>query len=277
MTDNAGSQSDNLISIVMLVHNAPLYARHSIKTLRRAGRTGYELIVLDNASDLKTRRMLTAMHHAGDIDKLILLNENTFFARGNNIGSRLCDKRSKYILLLNSDVEIRNRKWLDKLLELHDHRGVTSFGISDHIYVKADGFCFLIDRDIYDQYKMDETFEWWWSLTKLQGDLLKAGYHITAVNDHEAYVHHYGQKSGTAWKAAKGIDFNGEGVADWFGGKSIRVIEKVDADPADCVYSPYDRVNIILKLKAIRKAISQQLKRFRLSSLRAKKKSAQNA
>nr|WP_255319581.1 glycosyltransferase [Dendrosporobacter quercicolus] len=244
----------------MLVHNAPLYTAHSLKTLKQAGAEDCELIVLDNASGLKTKKLLTNMQHSGYIDKLVFLNQNTLFAKGNNIAAKLCSANSRYILLLNSDVEIRHKAWLKTLLDLHQ-RGATAFGVcDDYPYTRGDGYCFLIDRDLYDTYQLDEEFEWWWSVTKLQAELLNAGHRVAAVRNHERLLYHYGGKSGRAWKNSKGMQVEGETVVKWFKANSIMLIDSVATDEQGSIYQPYAPINIWLKLQKFRKSASKRLR-----------------
>lgn len=65
-----------MISIIMLVHGAPIYAKNTIETLQKT-KEKFELIVLDNASDKKTKKMLLKLQEKGLIDKLIYSKENT--------------------------------------------------------------------------------------------------------------------------------------------------------------------------------------------------------
>lgn len=87
----------------------------------------------------------------------------------------------------------------------------------------------LIDKFLYDKYNLDEHFEWWWSVTKLQSQLLAEGYKIRAVNNHEEFIHHYGGKSGDAWKNAKGMKTKKKVILDWFNEKkeNVEIIDKL--------------------------------------------------
>lgn len=95
--------------------------------------------------------------------------------------------------------------------------------------IRADGYCMLIDKHLYDRYQLDEHFEWWWSITKLQSQILNEGLKIRAVKNHEHYIHHYGGKSGDGWKGALGMDINIEEVKRWFDNKkeNVEIIEKI--------------------------------------------------
>jgi glycosyltransferase involved in cell wall biosynthesis len=229
-----------MISIIMLTYNAPEFVEHSIMTLRqRTKGVDYELIVLDNNSKIKTRKLLLKLQNKGYIDKIIFEGKNTFFAKGNNTASRLCAKGSTHILLLNSDVEICDGYWLKNLLDRHE-RGAISYGVCEgEPHIRADGYCFLIDKDLYLKYKLDEQFEWWWSVTKLQGQLLKDMYAVKAVKEHKDQLIHYGGMSGNAWKRSQGMAVEGKEVKQWFDMHHVDIIEKVCGNGNDVSESAF--------------------------------------
>ena len=221
-----------MISIIMLVHNAKKYTVHSIKTLMQTDNRGsYELIVVDNDSNKATKKALLKLEQKVFIDKLLYLNENTLFAKGNNIGSKICSDDSDYILLLNSDVEIRNKEWLDLMLKLHPKKGgITTLGICPEPYLRGDGYALLIDKSLYLKYKLDENFEWWWSVTKLQALVLKDDYEVIAVQNHDDILYHFGGMSGGAWQHAKGLNTEGEEIKRWYQNRKVKVIKELDVD-----------------------------------------------
>lgn len=242
----------------MLSHNAAKYTKHALKTLKNAnGGYPYELIVLDNASDETTKKMLSEMKKEGYIDKLIFEKTNTYFAKGNNIASQYCDPNSKYILLLNSDVEIRDKYWLRLLVENHK-RGSTAYGVCEgDPFTRGDGYCFLIDKDLYLKYKLDETFEWWWSVTKLQAQLLNDGYELFAVKKHESLIHHYGGMSGKDWRNSKGMNVEGEEIKKWVKSGTIKVILEIKGSNPSC-----NTINLINISTSISKTISKHVDNF---------------
>ena len=212
------------VSILMLTYNARKYVFKSIWTLAKTGKkVNYELIVVDNASRWPTKIVLAFLRIIGKIDKLYYNGYNSLFAKGNNIASGLADKNSTHYLLLNSDVEIKDSDWLYKLSLLHDSPGISSLGCVKSDPIRADGYCMLIDRWIYDKYHLDENYEWWWAVTKLEGEVWKEGLQIRAVDDHEKLLHHFGGASGKGWVDAKGIDTDINEVLAWFHGKKNEV------------------------------------------------------
>lgn len=209
------------ISILILTHNAPDYVYETLKTLNLvtdlADRNISEIIVYDNASDKKTKQVIQESLNKGWIDKVYFSKSNILFAGGNNEATKLAAPSTEYYLLLNSDVKIKNRFWLRILLNAkkRGHHGIVSLGAC-YNPPRADGYCFLIDKYLYDHYKLDENFQWWWSITKLQSNILKEGKSILAFKNHENLLHHYGGASGKDYKDAKGMNTSIKDVCDWF-------------------------------------------------------------
>jgi glycosyltransferase involved in cell wall biosynthesis len=193
-----------MTSIIILTHNAPQYVKITLESLKMTQNAEYEVIVLDNASDLETQELLYEYKKKGFIDKLIYENENTFFARGNNLAFNFCSEKSKYVLFLNSDVEIKSPDWLAYMHKIHT-KGVTSLGISYTLEGRchADGYCIMFDKELFGRYKLNEEYQWFYSMSQLQAKLLKNGYDIKVVKDHEHLLHHFGGKSGTAFMNTK--------------------------------------------------------------------------
>lgn len=216
------------VSILMLTYNAPKYVKESILTLKENTKNiDYELIVLDNHSKFMTRRLLKKLEKKGLMDKLILSDKNLLFAKGNNVAFEAASD-SEYILLLNSDVKINSSNWLETLLKIHPKEGgISSFGAVDSEPIRADGYCLLIDKNLYEKYKLDETYEWWWGVTKLESKVLKEGKKIVAVRNHEEFIHHYGGKSGKGYKNAKGMDADRNEVKKWFDNNKVEIIDRL--------------------------------------------------
>lgn len=208
------------ISILVLTHNAPMYVRLTVRSLiRHTKNADYELCVLDNSSKRPTRYLLNILYKFKMIDKLVLSSHNTLFAAGNNILSSVADKNADYFLLLNSDIEIRSDNWLDNLLKVHK-RGVTAYGVVEDEPSRVDGYCYLIDADLYRKYPLDDyNYQWFWAITKQQGRLLTDGYSVQGIKEHEQYLHHFGGKSGNDFNGAEGMSTSVEVSKKWFHGK----------------------------------------------------------
>lgn len=214
---------ERFVSILMLTHNAPSYVEKSIVTVRKRTRdVPYELVVLDNASDDPTRELLSQLDDKGLIDKLVLLDRNSLFAEGNNIAAEHASPSATHFLLLNSDIEIRDDGWLDHLVSQHE-RGITSFGVARDPD-RVDGYCMLIDADLYRRLLLDVSHQWWWSVTKIQAQVLNAGFSVKGFWEHKKYLHHFGGRSGSAFRNAKGMNVSREEVYSWFNGKKPLLI-----------------------------------------------------
>lgn len=212
------------VSILMLTHNAPRYVELSIRSLTRYTRNvHYELVVVDNASGQPTKDRLKHLHQEGLIQHLTFLPHNSFFAGGNNIAARQAATDSTYLLLLNSDVEIKDPRWLSNLLAVHKP-GITAYGVVE-IPLRVDGYCLLVDAALYRERTLDENHQFFWAVTKFQAALLAEGYSVQGYAEHERYLHHFGGKSGTDFKAAKGLSMTQEDLAECFQGRTIRVLD----------------------------------------------------
>lgn len=215
------------VSIIILTHNARRYVRKTLKSLRRTKNVNFEVIVLDNDSNWLLKLLLLWWQKLGWIDKLCLLNYNSLFARGNNIASRLTDPSAPLFLLLNSDIEVRSENWLRRLIDIHQP-GITAYGVVEGDPItRVDGYCLLVDSKLYRDHLLDESFQWFWAVTRLQARLLTEGYHVQGYLEHEDQLHHFGGKSGKAFKGAKGMDVKMEEVIDWFAGRSVSVLDAV--------------------------------------------------
>lgn len=217
------------VSILMLTYNAPRYVKKSIVSLKKLTKnSNYELIVVDNASKHPTIRTLYKLKSQGLIDKLYYNSQNDLFAKGNNIAARLASEDSDYYLLLNSDIEIKSSDWLDKLIELMPKEGgIASFGAVQSEPKRADGYCMMINADLYNKYKLDEHFQWWWGVTKLESQVLKEGKKVIAIDNHEEYIHHFGGKSGKGFSDATGMDVNMDEVKKWFEDGNVEIKDQL--------------------------------------------------
>jgi GT2 family glycosyltransferase len=207
-----------VISILMVTYNAPRHVARSLLFIRRRTKgVPFEVVVVDNDSKWPTRLIVTVARWFGMVNRLALLDRNTLFAEGCNIAAAMSPRDSEYVLLMNSDTEPKRADWLKHLLELHK-RGATAYGfVEDGPLPRADGYCLLIDRDLFLNVGMDEAFAWWWSATRLQAQLLQQGHSVQGVADHANWLVHEGGASGKAWRGARGMDTSADEVRRWFG------------------------------------------------------------
>lgn len=216
------------VSIVILVHDALKFCQILFDSISKTKEVDYEIIVVDNNSKLLTKIYLYQNYLRNKISRLCFVDKNTFFAEGNNIGVHIASRDSTHILLLNSDVKINDELWLRRLLNIHQ-KGATAYGYVDaNPWTRADGYCFLIDKDLYLKYQLDENFQWFWSLTKLQSKLLKDGYSVQAIKNHDNQVYHFGGRSGNSHNQVKTKNIDPTTIVKWFHGKNIKLIEFID-------------------------------------------------
>lgn len=221
------------VSVLILTFNAPRYVYTTLKTIQKTNYDNLEIIVFDNNSRINTKIVNLYALSKGWINRLIFSPKNILFSPGNNEAFKNISDDSEYILLLNSDVEIRDPEWLNALLKIHSY-GATSYGLCVNEPLRADGYCFLVDTKLYRKYKLDSNFEWWWGLTKFQAEILaKEDCNITAVKNHDEFIYHFGGRSrkgfanAKALKKAKGLNLEIEKVKSWFKDKQIRIIDNL--------------------------------------------------
>lgn len=214
------------ISIVVLTYNALKYVKLCIESLSRTSEVEYNVVVVDNASDKDTKNFLHESMLSNKIDVLCNLESNRLFSKGNNVGVKISPEESNYVLLLNSDVEILDPMWLKRLLDVHKE-GITTYGacVGSEFPNRGDGYCFLIDRHLYETYWLDESFPWFWSITKLQGKVLSEGYSVQAISDHKNIIKHYGGSSGDVYKKCKNsVEIDLQKVKSWFGESEVEIL-----------------------------------------------------
>lgn len=89
-----------------------------------------------------------------------------------------------------------------------------------YVYCKnpdsCDGYCLLIKKDIYDKFKLDENFQWWFGVTKIQAQILNLGGNLLAYHHHNHLLYHYGGKSGKDYISAAGMDINASEIHNWY-------------------------------------------------------------
>jgi GT2 family glycosyltransferase len=215
-----------MISILMVTHNAPRYVWKSLRGIRkRTQDVEYEVVVVDNDSRLPTRLIVVAARFLGLANRVALLDRNTLFAEGCNIAAAMGPRESTHVLLLNSDTEPKAPNWLSNLLQLH-RRGAVAYGFVEKGPVpRADGYCLLVDRDLFMEIGLDESFQWWWSVTRLQAELLKRGHSVRAVRDHDEWLVHYRGRSGKDWKGARGMKTPAAQIQGWFEGHQVTLLD----------------------------------------------------
>jgi hypothetical protein len=214
------------VAIVVVSYNALAYARRMIRSVHRTRGVPFEIVVVDNDSRLPTKLFWIGQRLLGRINRLALLDRNTFFAEGNNIGVGMVPRDATHLLLLNTDCEVRDPDWLRRMLAVHREGATGLRYVTGGAWPRADGFCLLVDRACWGD-GLDETYQWWWAITGLEARLLREGRSVQAVREYKDAVVHHGGKSGDAFKAATSGDTDPEVIRGWFGGREVTVVERL--------------------------------------------------
>jgi GT2 family glycosyltransferase len=207
--------ADPLVSIIVLAWNQWAETRlclESILALTR--RPSFEIIAVDNGSTDETPEELARLAERTSLVRPLRIETNLGFSEGNNRG--VASARGRYLLFLNNDVVIQDRRWLRRLveaLESHPRIGAAGqFGVLDlegeapspacfqRIFLPGfivpvawlSGYCLLVRREAFevagrwrgDLYGMAGTED-----IHLGYALRRAGW-ISVVPAHWVPVHH---------------------------------------------------------------------------------------
>jgi glycosyltransferase involved in cell wall biosynthesis len=222
----APGESPVKVAIVVVSYNALGYARRMLRSVRRTRGVPYEMLVVDNDSGLPTKLFWIAQRLLGRINRLALLDRNTFFAEGNNIGVAMAPPETTHLLLLNTDCEVVDPDWLRRMLAVHREGATGLRYVTGGPWPRADGFCLLVDRACWGD-GLDETYQWWWSITGLEARLLREGRSVQAVEEYKDVVFHHGHGSGDAFKGARSGDTDPDMIRGWFEGREVTVVERL--------------------------------------------------
>ncbi len=97
-------------TLIVLAWNRWHLTRRCLESLRETDLDGAEVMVVDNGSTDETPERLAEL----DWVRVLTLEENTGFVRGNNAGIEAADPASD-VVLLNNDLVIGQRDWLDRM------------------------------------------------------------------------------------------------------------------------------------------------------------------
>jgi GT2 family glycosyltransferase len=197
-----------VVSIVVVTYNALEYVRACLEGIMSRTQVPYELIVVDNASEPPTRDYLQSLSGI----RLILNDENRLWCAGCNQGMRASDPRSRYILLLNSDITIMRDDWLNVMISLVESEprvGLTgpvfrrvSMG---PVYGFIDGQCLLFRRQVLDEVGYFDEVRWPWggAAAEFAVAAFAKGWIYKAVHKEDEIVIHHRGKSKTPELAEK--------------------------------------------------------------------------
>ncbi len=205
------------VTIIMLTYNAPRYVEHSIRTIKDGTKgINYELLVYDNNSNEKTVKLLKDLKRRGYIDKLVFSDKNYYFVGGNNRAVRWVSEDTDLILLINSDIEIRNSQWLLKMVDIHK-KGITACQVCSKIDNRPDGWCLLVDKDIYLEHMLDENrFTWYYSIADFGSRIMKSGYSVQTIECYQNFIRHFGGMSEIAKDILQDAHTLGDDIDKWY-------------------------------------------------------------
>ncbi len=216
------------VGIIVLTHNGLKYCHRCLNSIAITQDVDYEVVVVDSASGWLTRLYLQWAFLQKKMKYLAYSEENLFYAKGNNLGGRLTSSDVTHVMILNPDIEIRDPLWLSRMLDVHKP-GITAYGYIGTLPY-ADGFCMLIDKEVFIKYPFDETYFFWWSDLRLQSKLLNEGYSVQCIRDYKRQLYHFGGKSkiksSDMKKSQNQVDL--DTVKGWFQGREIETILRVD-------------------------------------------------
>ena len=133
-----------------------------------------------------------------------------------------------HYLLLNTDCEVRDPAWLQRMLAVHKEGATGLRYVTSGAWPRADGFCMLIDAHCWED-GLNEEYQWWWSITGLEARLLRQGRSVQAVKEYDRVVEHHGGKSGKAFQSARSAS-DVAVIAGWFE-DTVTVVEAGLAAP----------------------------------------------
>lgn len=220
LTDREPSISPK-VSIVIVTYGALEYIKKCLYSLNKFKPKNAEIIVFDNCSDQLTKKFLAAELAEGRIDKLKLSDLNLFFVKGNNEAVKLASNDSEYLVLLNSDVEIVDRRWFSTLLEITPKHGISAYGEVNYPYPRPDGWCFMVDRVTFqDLGGLDECFQMDWGITEFTARVMDRKIPVQVITNSDLAIVHFGGKS----RKSSAMPFNSlsdEQVVKMFSGKRV--------------------------------------------------------
>jgi GT2 family glycosyltransferase len=122
-----------IVSIIVIHKDRPEYLNICLQSIAVCSQnSSYEIIVVDNGSDLETQEFLDDLEK--DV-KIVRNKTNIFWSEAANQGVRAADPRSKYFIFLHCDVVILNPSWIDLLVNVSTSNGSGLVGVETSNYL----------------------------------------------------------------------------------------------------------------------------------------------
>lgn len=238
------------VSIVIVNHNHPEIINICLRSLSKTGGIPYEVVVVDNGSNLETATVLNEHYERGRIDRLVLEPVNHYFSEGNNIGVKHSSQDSEYVLLLNSDIGIVRPDWLVKLVAWAEGTAkywptiwnlrptvpkpgpldIVSMGWSydgtvQPSLARPEGFCCLIRRSAWQD--MSQDFPWYYGFEEMVTKVIRAGHRCGVLCQYGSYFVH---REAGSWSKATGdhprvVNAREPDMPGWFAGLEIETLD----------------------------------------------------
>jgi glycosyltransferase involved in cell wall biosynthesis len=233
------------VSIVILNWNHPEVIDICLRRLAMTEGVDYEVVVVDNGSDPDVVSALRKHHQDGLIDTLMTLPENLYFSEGNNVGVRLTDPDSPYILLMNSDVAVMRPDWLVKLLAWMEGTAeyrptvwglmptqpkggpldIVSAGWShdasvEPSHARPEGWCCLFRRSVWRD--LNPAHPWHNGFEQATAESVRAGARCGVLFNYALYLVH---REGASGGAVGFTETEPPNIASWFAGLDIETLD----------------------------------------------------
>lgn len=116
---NTNGNNRKSVAVIILNYMNYIETDECIQCLLKQNYDSYHVIVVDNGSDNASVSYLWKKYRYSSKISVIGAGKNYGFAKGNNIGISYAKNKihAEYILLLNSDVIIEDRDYLDKMIK----------------------------------------------------------------------------------------------------------------------------------------------------------------
>jgi len=136
---NVNTTTPPKVSVIILNYNGlrnsgPLFDRCLVSALN-TDYPNFEVLLVDNASTDESLMYVKANYGNCEKLKVIALEANYGFAKGNNLGTMKTDLKSKYFVFLSPDVEV-SPNWLHNLIDVMEDNG--NIGIAQPLSLRID-------------------------------------------------------------------------------------------------------------------------------------------
>jgi len=188
-------------SIIIVIFNAYEYVKKCLESVLDLTDKKHEIIIIDNMSDALTRDYIKSFRENNRI-QIILNNNNRLWLPAVNQGLEASSNDSEYCLLLNSDIEVFDKAWIQRLQKpMLENVSIGITGTHYNFlpikpsYGAIDGCCFMFRRKLINRLgHFDDNYPWNGAPYIYTQRAWKAELYYYHIKDHSLLVHH-GKKS----------------------------------------------------------------------------------